>query len=309
MAGYLSDSCAHCRGAVEPGKPIVVCPSCGAVLHEGCWRDHGGCSSCGWRESPEPTKRCPYCRELIHGEAVICKHCRSSLQAAPGSGQGQEGLVAAALRAGWRGFTSRAGLHVGIFLFGVAMVLLAVLLAYGLFGSYRYYPLRRGVGYFLRMAPGSALLFGLGVYLALQWLLVGLVKIHSALAAGQPATFGQLFSGGDRLLPFVGASLFTGLLADLAWDLWPGVGIAVMIFLVFVPYLVVAHGLGPLRAMNVSVQLVLNNFGSVLGFVVVGAVLIAVGVFLAGLGTIVTGPIVGIGTAHLCRNLLARWDG
>ncbi|MGB4250690.1 MAG: hypothetical protein WBK16_08350, partial [Limnochordia bacterium] len=60
---------------------------------------------------------------------------------------------------------------------------------------------------------------------------------------------------------------------------------------------------------NVSVQLVLNNFGSVLGFVVVGAVLIAVGVFLAGLGTIVTGPIVGIGTAHLCRNLLARWDG
>jgi hypothetical protein len=240
---------------------------------------------------------------------VICKHCRSSLQAAPGSGQGQEGLVAAALRAGWRGFTSRAGLHVGIFLFGVAMVLLAALLAYGLFGSYRYYPLRRGVGYFLRMAPGSALLFGLGVYLALQWLLVGLVKIHSALAAGQPATFGQLFSGGDRLLPFVGASLFTGLLADLAWDLWPGVGIAVMIFLVFVPYLVVAHGLGPLRAMNVSVQLVLNNFGSVLGFVVVGAVLIAVGVFLAGLGTIVTGPIVGIGTAHLCRNLLARWDG
>jgi hypothetical protein len=39
-------SCPFCKDAVSPGEAegTVRCPTCGALHHADCWRDHGGCS-------------------------------------------------------------------------------------------------------------------------------------------------------------------------------------------------------------------------------------------------------------------------
>ncbi len=37
--------CRHCNGEIRLGDPVAVCPQCGAVHHETCWRQRGGCGS------------------------------------------------------------------------------------------------------------------------------------------------------------------------------------------------------------------------------------------------------------------------
>ncbi|HPT82684.1 MAG TPA: hypothetical protein PLM25_02265 [Limnochordia bacterium] len=319
MSQFLDELCLHCGEGMQPGKPIQICPQCQGILHLDCWRELGRCPRCGWveRSASEPTKRCPYCREIILADAVLCKHCHSRLPSPGSAEQGAAGPSVAgagssagaqpiidALRAGWRGFSSRLGLHVGIGLFFILVgVVLAALAAYLSWGYLRY-GYRYGLWYRARISPGAVILLGIGVYLGFLWLMAGLIKLYAEIDAARPVRFGQLFKVGDRFLSFLGTSLLAGAIIGVAGELWVVLGVVAGIFLCFAPLLSAAHGMGTLKAIGTSFRMVKDHFFLVLGLLAVLAVLLVVGAVPYGFGSFITLPVSGIALAHLCRYLL-----
>ena len=84
-------NCAYCQSPLEPADARVTCSACGAEAHEECWKENGGCSVYGCRETPQAemrtsieipmaywgreTKPCPACGQEILAAAVRCRHC------------------------------------------------------------------------------------------------------------------------------------------------------------------------------------------------------------------------------------------
>jgi hypothetical protein len=90
--------CPYCLSALGGEGGVTACPGCGAVYHEECWRENGGCGVYGCSQAPPPAPRqsaeippsfwgqenkpCPACGREILAAAVRCRHCGATFASA-----------------------------------------------------------------------------------------------------------------------------------------------------------------------------------------------------------------------------------
>lgn len=69
MENYVGRLCPFCGREIKAGDSIIVCPSCGTALHEGCWTANHGCTTAG----------CPHAPQVKTPEKVFCEKCGAEL--------------------------------------------------------------------------------------------------------------------------------------------------------------------------------------------------------------------------------------
>jgi hypothetical protein len=106
----------------------------------------------------------------------------------------------------------------------------------------------------------------------------GYIRMAVTTATGGTPTFGQLFSGGDRFFPLLGANLLIGMAAGLGLMFCIVPGVLLMIGFAFAPYLVVEARMGPIQAMTESWRLAKGQWANIFVFGIA-----AIGVSLLGL--------------------------
>ena len=96
-AGEAGRACAICQTLTAEGEAVGPCPACGAVYHEECWTENGGCAAYGCEWMPETAagdeaagaprafwgqdeKDCPHCGQKIRVAALRCRHCGQTFE-------------------------------------------------------------------------------------------------------------------------------------------------------------------------------------------------------------------------------------
>jgi predicted amidophosphoribosyltransferase len=90
--------CPYCQSPLAADGGVVSCPGCGAHHHEECWRENGGCSVYGCRQTlatesrtemeipaswwGQENKPCPSCGREILAAALRCRHCGATFASA-----------------------------------------------------------------------------------------------------------------------------------------------------------------------------------------------------------------------------------
>lgn len=127
--------------------------------------------------------------------------------------------------------------------------------------------------------PIFSTLFSIGslVGLALQaFFQVGLVRLNLAAARGQTPELSQVFSGGSRFLPMLGAMLLHMILVSVGMMLLVVPGIVLLLGLGMYPYFVVEREMAPVEALKASWELTTGHKGKlfVLGLYAFGVALL-----------------------------------
>ncbi len=92
---------------------------------------------------------------------------------------------------------------------------------------------------------------------------VGFVRMTLQAARGEDPEFGLLFSGADRFLPTLGASLLAGVVMCLGCAMLIVPGVLVMLAFSFATYYVIDAGMGPMQALDASVKATRGQWGEV----------------------------------------------
>jgi len=172
------------------------------------------------------------------------------------------------------------------------------------------------VGFMLMLPYGAALyMFGwggiigtiLGAIFALVTLALGafvapgLIKIHLAAARGESPEFGLLFSGGDRLLPFLGAYFLMGIAVSIGYVflIVPGVILALGLSLTF--FFVVDQNMGPIDALKASWETTTGHKGAIFLFGLAAFGILLISELMCFLPVLFTYPLVIVAytTAYL----------
>ncbi len=153
-----------------------------------------------------------------------------------------------------------------------------------------------------RLRPGApaGLLPLAGLVLALLlnvFFQVGLVRMWCDSARGNRPRFGQLFRGGDRFLPLLGALLLRALLVTVAFVplVLPGVVLALGFSLT--EFYVVDRGLSPLAALRASWDASVGKKGRVMLYLLGAFFLLPLGYLVVVLGALVAVSVISLGLA------------
>jgi uncharacterized membrane protein len=194
------------------------------------------------------------------------------------------------LALGWNAFKSR----VGFFLLLLVVLALCTVVPQALMERMQ--------------APVLSVILGIAMQLFQWFLIIGLLKISLQFVDNQESKLGDLFSGADRFLPYVLATILYGLMGLVGLILLIVPGIIVLIMFGFYSYLIVDKGMGPVVALKASMAVTkgarwrLFLFGLVIGLLnMAGALLFMVGLF-------VTIPMTLVATAHVYRQLLSQTE-
>jgi hypothetical protein len=157
----------------------------------------------------------------------------------------------------------------------------------------------------------------------------GLTRMWLTAARGGTPDLGQLFSGGDRALPFFGYSLLLGIgghvgsLVTLAGTsmseksiVFAGNGLAflsaviVLVFvalgLMFAQYYIVDAGKGPLAGISAAWRACAGQRGKVLAFGVVDFLILLAGVLACCVGMLASAPLASLAIAVLYTRVSGR---
>ncbi|MCA9158147.1 MAG: hypothetical protein KDA72_07465 [Planctomycetales bacterium] len=130
---------------------------------------------------------------------------------------------------------------------------------------------------------------------------IGQVQITLKLLRGQPAQFGDLFAGGPRFLPVLGASLLGGFAIWLGFIACVVPGLLLILFFWPFYWLVVDQKTGVIESFGVAYSIAKVNVGSTLILWLVSFGVLLLGVIALLVGLLFAAPLVSLvwGAAYL----------
>ena len=130
----------------------------------------------------------------------------------------------------------------------------------------------------------------------------GLLKMAFDVVDGREASLGKMFEGWDKVQVVV-ATILVGIATFIGIILCVLPGIAVIIFSAFTTAFVVDRKLGAIDAIKASIDLVKNNFGPAILWMLLAFVCAVVGAIACGVGLLVAIPVILISQAYTVRAL------
>ena len=188
--------------------------------------------------------------------------------------------IGAALSYGWNGFVQNIGVIIVL-----VVVIFAVQIGFNL------------VGQAVDNVFLSLVLSAIGFVVSLM-ITVGLISAALAIVQGRTPEVGMLFQG-DHLGSYFVAALLVGLMFIVGFVMCIIPGLLVMFFTYFFGYFIVDKNMGPTEGISASFNLVRDNMGQLLGFLLVSLVLVMVTCGLAS-------PIVWIAGAYVYKTMLGE---
>jgi hypothetical protein len=138
---------------------------------------------------------------------------------------------------------------------------------------------------------------------------VGLIRIGLAAARGQAPQFGDLFSGGSRLFPLLGALILTGIGVFFGFVLLIVPGVILGLGLSLTNYYVVDQKMGPIDAMKASWAATTGSKGKIFLFGLVTMLLMIGGYLACCVGICVALPVAMLGFATIYLRLSGGMGG
>ncbi len=130
----------------------------------------------------------------------------------------------------------------------------------------------------------------------------GLLKMAFDVVDGREASLGNMLEGWDKVQVIV-ATILVGIATFIGIILCVLPGIAVIIFSAFTTAFVVDQKLGAVDAIKASINLVKNNFGPAILWMLLAFVCAVVGAIACGVGLLVAIPVILISQAYTVRAL------
>jgi uncharacterized membrane protein len=130
----------------------------------------------------------------------------------------------------------------------------------------------------------------------------GLLKMAFDVVDGREASLGKMFEGWDKVQVVV-ATILVGIATFIGLILCVLPGIAVIIFSAFTTAFVVDRKLGAIDAIKASIDLVKNNFGPAILWMLLAFLCAVVGAIACGIGLLVAIPVILISQAYTVRAL------
>ncbi len=229
---------------------------------------------------------CTACGRDLAAGANFCEHCGSEVSGAgmdvnvvkdPSTGPLFEVRIRQYIRTGWQTFRQYPAGFIG---FSVIMVLAMLILV----GLQRKLPL---IGFLLAAA--------------LTPLPVGVYIVSAKLLQQRPCLFADFFSGFHYFQPLFIFGLIFGILGWVGhlflfqhysslFLLFSLASLALRLLFLFTPILIADRRLGLREAMELSLRTVQRRWPQLLGFMLLGGLLIVAGVVALGIGVLVTLP-------------------
>ncbi len=156
-------------------------------------------------------------------------------------------------------------------------------------------------GYYLVLAASTVVSQCVGAFLQ-----VGLLRVWLDAARGNPLSFGVLFSGGDRFLPMLGATILMLLAIGLGLVLLIVPGIIVSLGFFAAGFFVVDAEMGPIEALKASWAVTKGQKMNIFGLALAGVGLAIVGMLMCCVGFFATLPIYGVASAIVFVRLTGR---
>ena len=130
----------------------------------------------------------------------------------------------------------------------------------------------------------------------------GLLKMAFDVVDGREASLGTMLEGWDKVQVVV-ATILVGIATFIGIILCVLPGIAVIVFSAFTTAFVVDRKLGAVDAIKASINLVKNNFGPAILWMLLAFLCTVVGAIACGVGLLVAIPVVLISQAYTLRAL------
>lgn len=80
-SGISGKICPFCKSPIKESEEVIVCPSCDAPHHKGCWEENKGCTTFGCSEQhyeekgTNPSAACSRCGALLGDGQAFCPKC------------------------------------------------------------------------------------------------------------------------------------------------------------------------------------------------------------------------------------------
>ena len=229
--------------------------------------------------------------------------------------QGGGGYEApAAFAYGWKQFTKNAGpLVLGtllVLVVGIVFSLLGQLIANTLFSSSGPTVVVNQSTGAVAVSGGRGFFAGLGANAIVSFIgqvaatLAGaaLLRMGFDIVDGKQPSIGSAFQGWDKV-QLVVASLLVSIATAIGIVLCILPGLVVAILCAFTTAFVVDRGLGAVEAIKASIDLVRNNIGATLLWILLAIVTALVGAILCGIGLLVAIPVIVVSQAYTVRAL------
>jgi uncharacterized membrane protein len=145
------------------------------------------------------------------------------------------------------------------------------------------------------------------IYLLLQLIVgMGVLKAYLNIVRGEKVTVETFTRMVPLILSYLVASIIMGILVMVGLLLLIVPGVYLALKYMFVPYLIVDKGLGPIEAFKESKVLTKGIKWDLLGFIVAAVVLMYLGVFALIVGLLITVPVATLAYALLYVVMLKR---
>lgn len=132
---------------------------------------------------------------------------------------------------------------------------------------------------------------------------VGTIAISLKVADRKPWAFGELFSQGGRMLPYIGASILYGIVVVIGYFIFLLPGMYLSIRLSLYQYFVVDKGQGPIESLKSSWALTEGSFWDLVGVQCVITCVVMLSLIPLGLGLLITIPMSSVLMAYVYRRL------
>lgn len=150
------------------------------------------------------------------------------------------------------------------------------------------------------------IIFGLVQYVLNLFLEIGMIRIALNLLDGKEASYRDFWSGANKILPLLGASVLFGIMFVIGMVLLIVPGIIVSLTFCMFYYFIIDKGVGVIESLKMSAAATKGNKWHLLGFLVVAGLLNVAGVLLLGVGLLVTVPVTTLAFAAVYRKLTAN---
>jgi uncharacterized membrane protein len=157
------------------------------------------------------------------------------------------------------------------------------------------------VGFFTQLF--AAALFQFLVLLGQSVMALFVIRATLMIVRGERLQASKIMTA-DNLVPYMIGAVIVSLMTFVGIILCVLPGIAVWFFTLFWGYFVVDKDMPPIEAITASFNMVKDNIGPVILFVLLSWVVMFVGAILCGIGLIVAIPVVIIATGYMYKRLL-----
>lgn len=186
----------------------------------------------------------------------------------------------------WRAFKAHAGLLIGVTILIIGFSMVIAVMQFMIEGPPNRQPtlgqqlLSLGCGFF-----GSLV----GIFLG-----IGQIRINCDIARKGQAEFATLFSGGDRFLPAVGASILAGLAVGLGLAMLVIPGLILLVLFWSYLYFIADRQTAALDSFSAALEIGKINIGTTVMLALISLVLSILGVLALGVGLLLAAPLISL---------------